>query len=93
MRLIVSGASSVCSVDSTRWPVSAARSAVSIVSMSRISPIEDDVGVLTQRALETVRVGRRVEPDFALRDDGLGVLVDEFDRVLNREDVQRRACG
>ena len=38
MRLIVSVASSVCSVDSTRWPVSAAVSAVSIVSRSRISP-------------------------------------------------------
>ncbi len=32
MRLIVSVASTVCSVESTRWPVSAASSAVSIVS-------------------------------------------------------------
>ena len=32
MRLIVSVASRVCSVESTRWPVSAAVSAVSIVS-------------------------------------------------------------
>ena len=38
MRLIVSVASSVCSVENTRWPVSAACIAVSIVSMSRISP-------------------------------------------------------
>ncbi len=38
MRVIVSAASSVCSVESTRWPVSAATSAVSIVSTSRISP-------------------------------------------------------
>ena len=38
MRLIVSGASSVWSVDSTRWPVSAADRAVATVSSSRISP-------------------------------------------------------
>ena len=38
MRLIVSAASIVCSVDSTRWPVSAADSAARTVSTSRISP-------------------------------------------------------
>ena len=38
MRLMVSVASRVWSVDITRWPVSAAVSAVSMVSRSRISP-------------------------------------------------------
>ena len=38
MRLTVSVASSVWRVDMTRWPVSAAVSAVSMVSRSRISP-------------------------------------------------------
>ena len=38
MRSIVCGASCVCSVAKTRWPVSAAVSAVWIVSRSRISP-------------------------------------------------------
>src|SRR3954465_5257446 len=38
MRLTVSGASTVCSVESTRWPVSAALRAVATVSSSRISP-------------------------------------------------------
>ena len=38
MRLMVSVASRVCRVDITRWPVSAAVSAVSMVSRSRISP-------------------------------------------------------
>ncbi len=38
MRLIVSVASIVWSVEKTRWPVSAATSAVSTVSKSRISP-------------------------------------------------------
>ncbi len=39
MRLIDSAASIVCSVESTRWPVSAADRAVWTVSSSRISPI------------------------------------------------------
>ena len=38
MRAIVPGALCVCSVPKTRWPVSAAVSAVEIVSRSRISP-------------------------------------------------------
>ena len=38
MRSIVDGALCVCSVAKTRWPVSAAVSAVEIVSRSRISP-------------------------------------------------------
>ena len=37
-RLIVDGASLVCSVESTRWPVMAALIAISAVSKSRISP-------------------------------------------------------
>ena len=35
---IVAGASFVCSVESTRWPVSAALIAIDPVSRSRISP-------------------------------------------------------
>jgi len=37
-RVMVSGAPFVCSVESTRWPVSAALMAISAVSKSRISP-------------------------------------------------------
>src|SRR5438445_523098 len=37
-RISVAGASLVCSVDSTRWPVCAAFTAMSAVSRSRISP-------------------------------------------------------
>ena len=39
MRLTVSAASTLWTVDSTRWPVSAALSAVCTVSSSRISPM------------------------------------------------------
>ncbi len=38
-RLTVDGASFVCSVESTRWPVSADCTAICAVSRSRISPI------------------------------------------------------
>ncbi len=38
MRVMVDGASLVCSVESTRWPVSAALMAIEPVSRSRISP-------------------------------------------------------
>ena len=38
-RVIAEGASLVCSVESTRWPVSAASMAIVPVSLSRISPI------------------------------------------------------
>jgi hypothetical protein len=37
-RVIELGASLVCSVESTKWPVSAACTAMCAVSMSRISP-------------------------------------------------------
>ena len=37
-RVIAEGASFVCSVDSTRWPVSADSTAILAVSASRISP-------------------------------------------------------
>ena len=36
--MTVAGASLVCTVENTRWPVSAARIATSAVSRSRISP-------------------------------------------------------
>ncbi len=43
-RLTVVTASRVCNVEITRWPVSAAFTAVSIVSVSRISPIKTTSG-------------------------------------------------
>ncbi len=44
MRLIVCAAELVCSVANVKWPVSAMRSADSIVSRSRISPISTTSG-------------------------------------------------
>ena len=48
---------------------------------------EDHVGVLAQRGLQAEREGRRVRPQLALVDDALLVVVQELDRVLDREDV------
>src|SRR5215212_7141979 len=73
MRLIVSEASSVCRVDSTRWPVSAALSAVWTVSSSRISPIRIVSGSW-----------RRTRRSARLKD---AVSAQELDRVLDRDDV------
>ena len=59
MRSTVCGASWVWSVAKTRWPVSAAVSAVPIVSMSRISPTRITSGSWRRAAL------RAIEKDLA----------------------------
>ncbi|MNC93107.1 hypothetical protein D3C83_96630 [compost metagenome] len=58
-RVITDGASSVCSVDSTRWPVCAACIAIRAVSWSRISPISTTSGSwrrMERSALANVRL-------------------------------------
>src|SRR5271156_4655155 len=49
-RLMVEGASLVCSVESTKWPVSAAFTAISAVSKSRISPTRMMLGSCRRKA-------------------------------------------
>ena len=44
MRLIVCAAEFVCSVPNVKWPVSAMRSAASVVSRSRNSPMRTTSG-------------------------------------------------
>ena len=91
MRLIVSVASSVCSVENTRWPVSAASSAgLDRLEVAHLAD-QDDVGILAQRAAQRVRERLRVDRDLALVDDRLVVAVQVLDRVLDRHDVRRRA--
>ena len=48
---------------------------------------EDHVGVLAERGAERLGERRRVEADLALVDDAHPVVVQELDRVLDREDV------
>ena len=49
-RLMVDGASLVCSVDKTMWPVSAAFTPISAVSKSRISPTRMMFGSCRKKA-------------------------------------------
>src|SRR3954454_887050 len=97
MRSIVEGALCVGSVPKTRWPVSAAVSAVEIVVRSRISATRITSGAwrtpasggraLAERCLQCLGEARCVRADLALVDDALLVAVHELDRVLDREDV------
>ena len=48
---------------------------------------EDHVGVLAQRAPQRLAERRGVEPDLALADDAALLLVDDLDRILDRQDV------
>ena len=87
MRLIASVASTVCSVERTRWPVSAARQrGLDRLLVAHLAD-EDDVRVLAQDAAQRALEGRRVQADLALVDDRLAVRVQELDRVLDRDDV------
>src|SRR5215216_3375530 len=77
MRSTVFDASIVCRVERTRWPVSAASSATSIVSRSRISPTRITFGAW------------RVRVQLALVDRRAFVRVQEFDGVFDGDDVVR----
>ena len=48
---------------------------------------EDHVRVLTERSAERVGESRRVLADLALVDDAALVIVEELDRILDRDDV------
>ena len=87
MRSIVCGALCVCRVAKTRWPVSAAVSAVEIVSRSRISPTRITSGSWRSAAFRASAKDCGVGADLALVDDALLVAVEELDRVLDGHDV------
>ena len=48
---------------------------------------QDDVRILAQNPAESLVERRCVEPDLALRDDAALVLVDDLNRILERDDV------
>ena len=91
MRSTVAGPPVVCSVASTRWPVSAAVIAAEIVSRSRISPTRMTSGSWRSTRLSADGEAVRVLADLALVHVRLLVLVHELDRVLDRDDVARAA--
>ena len=60
-RVIAVGASLVCSVERTRWPVSADSTAICAVSRSRISPtmmMSGSARIIARRPLAKVRPAR-----------------------------------
>ena len=87
MRLMVWPASMVCSVLSTRWPVSAALRAISTVSRSRISPTRMTLGAWRRAARRPLAKRVEIRAQLALVEGGLLLRVDEFDRILEGDDV------
>ena len=87
MRLMVSVASIVCSVE--RHEVAdlgcGQRGGHGLV-VAHLAD-EDDVGVLPHDVSERIRVAVGVDADLALVDDALLVLVQDLDRVLDGDDV------
>ena len=76
-------ASLVCRVDSTRWPVMAARMPISAVSWSRISPIRTMSGILAQHGAQDPREEVDLFVDLDLVESAQAV----FDRVLDGDDL------
>ena len=87
IRVMVEIAELVCSVPKVKWPVSAMRSADSMVSRSRISPISTTSGIFTKRGAQRVGEALGVGVQLALVDHAILVHVHEFDRILDGEDV------
>ena len=83
-RLIVLGASLVCSVESTRWPVSAALTAISAVSKSRISPTRMMFGSWRRNERSAAA---KLRPMFSLHLHLVDAGEVELDRILGGHDV------
>ena len=87
MRLIDWPASTVCSVLSTRWPVSAAMSATSTVGAIAHFTDENHLRRLAQRGAQAVRIIVEIVAELALVEGRASRRVNEFDRILERDDV------
>ena len=86
-RATVDGQSLVCSVVSTRWPVSAARMPIcGGLQVARLAD-QDDVGVLAQ---EAAQAAAKVRPISSLTWHLVDALEVVLDRVLGGHDVDVR---
>lgn len=47
----------------------------------------DDIRILTQYGSDSFTEGMKLLPEFSLVDEGIAVLIDEFDRILERDDM------
>ena len=87
----VRATSGVWSVESTRWPVSAALSAMSIVSRRGSRRRRMTSGSWRSAARSASANVRRVDADLALAHArALVVVVEELDRIFDGDDVERR---
>ena len=91
MRPTVSAASIVCSVEKTRWPDSAACSAVCAVSASRSSPIRITSGSWRSTRRSAWANDSVSSPTSRWLTMRAAVRVEDLDRVLDRDDVLRSA--
>ncbi len=87
MRPMVSAASSVCSVEKTRCPDSAACNATCAVSASRSSPMRMTSGSCRRTRRSACAKLSVSIPDLALVHDAAAIVVEDLDRVLDRDDV------
>ena len=84
---MLSTQSMVWSVANTRWPVSAAAECgLHGLGVADLAD-EDHVRVLAERRAQRDEEVRGVETDLALADRGQLVMVEDLDRVLDRDDV------
>jgi hypothetical protein len=87
MRLTVSRASVVCSVEMTRWPgLGGLQRGGDGLEVAHL-PDEDDVGVLPGHGLQPGGEVVGVDADLALVDDRVVVAVHHLDGVLEGDDV------
>jgi hypothetical protein len=84
MRVRVFGASLVCSVESTRWPVCAALIAISAVSRSRISPTMMMSGSWRRKARSAEA---KRQADLRVHVDLIDAGNIDFGRILGRRDI------
>ena len=86
MRSMVLEASIVWSVERTRWPVSAASNDLGGFKIAHLTD-EDDFRRLAKGGTKGGREILCVGPDLALVDRAFFVVVEKFDRVLDRDYV------
>lgn len=87
IRSIVLAAPTVCRVDRTSCPVSARRNdgpdGLEIPHFTE----EDDIRGLTQRGTQSRLIPLGIVGDFPLADDAAVMGMEEFDRILQRDDM------
>ena len=83
---MVLAAEVVCSEPKTRWPVSAEVRARQIVSSLKFA-YQNDIGVFSQSRTKSFIKAMRIPVHLALIHQTFLALLNEFDRILNGQNV------